>query len=371
MKVLHLFNEINFSGAEIMYANAAPLFQKEGVEMLAFSTGSNLGDFSSIFKQKNIKVYHKPIDFLPFSIKGIKYYLWLYNFLKQEKIDVLHIHKATLYFVAFIAWLANVTCIKTQHNTFRNRKLTLPIAIFRRFVLRKFLNVKFQTIGESVYNNELNYYKNPSFRVNNWFDDKKFYPPMNENEKKAIRNQLSISEGAYVLISSGSCIDTKNHKDIIRALPLIKDTIDVIYVHLGTGVLEEDEMELARELGVANLIKYVGNKENVRDYLIASDIFLMPSKFEGLGNSALEAMACQLPSILYNVAGLKDLIKEDDNGFLIDSNYMLLADKILEYYRNPEKSYKKGLNAFKHVKEHYSMEQGVSKMISLYNNNEN
>ena len=63
MKILHLFNEIKFSGAEVMYTQAAPLFQKEGYEMLAFSTGPLLGDYAPMFEKNGITVFHKPITF--------------------------------------------------------------------------------------------------------------------------------------------------------------------------------------------------------------------------------------------------------------------------------------------------------------------
>ncbi|WP_372755670.1 glycosyltransferase family 4 protein [Labilibaculum sp.] len=371
MKVLHLFNEIQFSGAEIMYANAASLFQKEGVELLAFSTGKEMGTFAPVFEREKIRIFHKPIDFRPFSLKGFMYYTSLYRFLKKEKIDVLHIHRSSLNFVAFIAWLANVKCIKTQHSTFQNRKFTRPVAILRRLILRKCLNVTFQTIGESVYENEFHYYKNPSVRINNWFDSKKFFPVKDELEKLAIRKSLSIPEKAFVLISTGACTENKSHKDIIRALALIKDQMNVIYLHLGTGELEQEEIVLTKELGISDQIHYMGNQQNVRDFLVASDVYLMPSKFEGLGNSALEAMACKVPVILNDVAGLRDLIENNDNGFLIAPDYRLMAEKILYYFENPLVAKEKAENAYSFVVSEFSMEKNATKMIDLYKKNEN
>ena len=61
MKVAHVFNEINFSGAETMYANAAHLFQKENIDLIAISTGKNKGNYADIFEDKGFELYHKPI----------------------------------------------------------------------------------------------------------------------------------------------------------------------------------------------------------------------------------------------------------------------------------------------------------------------
>ena len=100
--------------------------------------------------------------------------------------------------------------------------------------------------------------------------------------------------------------------------------------------------------------------------MIASDVFVMPSKHEGLGNSCLEAMACGVPTILYNVAGLKDLITNDDNGFLVESNPKELADKIILYARNTYLRTEKSNNARAFVNKNHGMYSNVDLMLALY-----
>jgi glycosyltransferase involved in cell wall biosynthesis len=368
IKVAHLFNEINFSGAEIMYAQAAPLLQEQGFELIAVSTGAGEGNYVQQYQQANYKIYHKPVVAL--SIRAIPqfimYYVDFYRFLKKEHIEILHIHRSNLVFVALVAWLARVRCIKTQHNTFHNRGITLPYAIAWRFILRNFFNVTFQTIGESVYLNELNYYKNPSVRVNNWFDEKRFYPAHTNEEKIRLRNQFAIPHDAFVIISTGSCSHIKNHHDIIKALALVKDKIKCVYLHLGQGATEQEEKQLAVELGVSEMIRFLGNQDTVRDYLVAADLFIMTSKFEGLGNAALEAMACRLPCILYDVPGLRDLIKNDNNGFLIAPDHRLLADKMIDVQQNSSNALERANTAFSFASCEFSMPISVQKIMALY-----
>ena len=368
MKILHLFNEIKFSGAEIMYTQAAPLFQKEGYEMLAFSTGPLLGDYAPMFEKNGITVFHKPITFKELSFKGIQYYFNFYLFLKKEKIDVLHIHRSNLIIAAVVAKIANVKCVKTQHSYFVNRWFTLPYAIVWRFMLRIFCKVTFQTISQSVYLNELNYYKNPSVKVHNWFDEKRFYPALNQAEKAQLRHQLNIPLESFVIISVGGCSHNKNHHDIIKAIALVKRKINVLYLHLGRGASEIEEKKLALDLGILNQIRFLGNQDAVRSYLVAADLFVMTSKFEGLSTAALEAMACKLPCILYNVSGLRDLINNNDNGFLISPDYRLLAKKMLEVQRNPSDALGKANNAFSFVSGEFSRLVNVKKIIGIYNN---
>lgn len=367
MRVLHLFNEIKFSGAEIMYASAAGLFQKDGVEMYAFSTGLELGDFVGEFERNRIKVFHHPIKKgIDLSFSLVKSYINFYHFLIDEKIDILHIHRSDLYTAAFVARLAGVKTIKTMHSVFKNPKRTLFFARAKRFIARYLFKVKFQTIGESVYENELIYYRNPSIRINNWYNKSLFFPAQDEKERRLQRERLGLNPNAFVLISVGGCTNNKNHSDIIRALALLAQESEYYYLHLGTGKVEKEERELADELGVSDRIRFVGNKKNVRDYLIASDVYVMSSYFEGLSISSLEAMACGLPSVLYNSVGLKDLIIDDDNGFLIDRDYKLIAAKVKYLRDNPAIAKKMGENGVKLANSEYSISKGVSDLMDLY-----
>ncbi|MEP6750121.1 MAG: glycosyltransferase family 4 protein [Bacteroidota bacterium] len=367
MHVLHIFNEINFSGAEIMYANAAPMFQAKGIQMTAVNTGDKLGNFASEFDKADIKIIHRPLSLgYKNPVFLFRYFRAVYAYIKKENVDVVHVHRSDVFwYYSLSAALAGKKTIMTPHNVFKNRKITWLKAYLERLSARKILKTTFQTIGESVYNNELIYYKNPSVRINNWYDAKRFYPPC-INEKKELREKLGIEQDDFVVISTGSCSAVKNHAAIIDAMALLPPQHSCIYLHLGTGQLETTEIRKAAELNVSDKVKFLGNKVNVRDYLIAADVYIMPSKFEGLSIAAIEAMACKLPSILYNSPGLTDLIKNDNNGFLIDPEPAQIAEKIILFKKNPDIAAEKGNNAFHFVQSSFSIENGVNGITELY-----
>lgn len=366
MRVLHLFNEINFSGAELMYRDAADYFREKGVEMYALGTANNFGSFIDNFEEKGIKTIHKPYrSKFVLSSAGLSFYWFLYKFLRRNKINVLHIHRDDIYFATVITYFLGIRSIKTQHSMFYNRKGTLPISITRRKIVRLLFKTDFHSIGESVYNHELKYYKNPSAKINNWYNSKRFYE-FTDSEKSELKRKLNIPDDVFVAISVGGCAEIKNHKDILKAVASLKGKLNMLYLHLGTGKTECEEKRLAEDLGIAEIVRFEGNKDNVRDYLIASDVFVMTSKFEGLGNSALEAMACGIPVILYNVLGLRDLISKDDNGFLIEPNPQELADKIVLYSNNPELRKEKRNSASVFVNKNHSMFTNVDLMLEFY-----
>lgn len=366
VSALHIFNEIKFSGAEIMYAGAAEEFAHHGITIIAVSTGPDLGDYAPTFASKGIRLAHWPLPDRWDIIGRISYYIRLFKFLKAEKIGVTHIHRSDMYIAAMVSSMAGVRCIKTQHNTFRNRWFTKWFAITQRLVIRKCFGTIFHTIGESVYENELNYYRCPSTRINNWFDGDRFFPAKRDDEKAQVRLALGLPLDAYIIISSGSCSAIKNHGDIIRALALLNSDEEYFYLHLGNGLDEPAEVALAHELNVASRIRFAGNVFNVRDYLVAADLYVMSSLFEGLSIAAVESMASGLPVLLYDSPGLRELVVDNNNGFLVRKNPDALAEQITWLANNPDEGVKRGAAAARFAVTNYSMKSSVASISTLY-----
>lgn len=362
-KAVHIFNELKFSGAELMYHSAAKSFKTHNWSIIAVSTANQIGEFSANLKAVGIESLHLP---LPKFRKAYQYYKSFYKYLKSENIAVVHIHRNDLYVYGIVAFLANKKCIKTQHNVFKNRWFTRPYAILKRYVVRKFFNVQFHTIGQSVYKNELNYYKTPSVQINNWYNPFKFYPLESNTEKAAKRKELNIPIDKKVIITVGGCSHIKQHHHVIKALKKLMGKHDLHYLHLGEGADLNDEIQLSKELGIEAAISFVGNTTKVRDYLIAADLYVMSSKHEGLSISCIEAMACGLPVVLYDVPGLRDVVVPNFNGFLCSPNIDSLEKNVDHFFSSSDAFSKMGANSVKLVNKEYALELNVNKLVQLY-----
>lgn len=108
-----------------------------------------------------------------------------------------------------------------------------------------------------------------------------------------------------MLFSVGEVNDNKNHAVIIEALGKIHSD-HLHYFIAGQGDKENGLKEMARKLGVADRTHFLGYREDIVNLLKAADIFCFPSKREGLGIAAIEAMAAGLPLITSNIHGIKD-----------------------------------------------------------------
>lgn len=367
MKVIHILNELKFSGAEIMYVDAASIFQAKGCELTVMATANRLGEFAPYFEKAGYQLEHYPMPPLKNYFKRIKYYFSIIKFLKKEKYDVVHIHSsAARWGFSFCARVANIKAVYTFHNVFSSRFFTYPYHYLLRWSAKNIFNCQFHSISDSVYNNEIGFYKNKTAKIYNWYGNTRYYPAA-DGEKKFLREKLGISEHTLVLISVGGCSPVKRHVDIINAMPLILKSIpDCLYIHLGEGCSENEEIKLANDLGIDDRILFCGNQPDVRKYLIASDIYLMPSRFEGIPITTIEAMACKITAILYDVPGLRDFNKDGENSMLIPQNYLSLAQAVIKIDSNKIDAIEMAERAKLSVYELYSMTKNATAIYDLY-----
>ena len=367
MKIVHILNELKFSGAEIMYVDAAPVFQEKGCDLSVVATAPQVGEFAPYFERAGYEVFHKPYPDLKNYISRIKFYRNFINFIKNENIDVVHIHSnGAMWGMALCAWLAGIKSVNTYHSVFPTKWYSYYYHRFLRWSAKNIFKCKFQSIGDSVYDHELNLFKNKTIKIRNWYGSNRYYPAEVE-EKKQNRQDLVIPENAFVVISVGGCDHNKRHHDIIKALPLIVDQIpNLIYLHLGCGKTEEEEKQLSVDKGVSEYVRFCGNQRDVRKYLTASDVYLMTSHYEGISITTIEAMACKIPTILYDVPGLRDFNKKGENSILIQEDYAVLAEKIIYLFKHPEKITEISNNAIAMVEEYYGMEKNATQIYNLY-----
>jgi glycosyltransferase involved in cell wall biosynthesis len=121
------------------------------------------------------------------------------------------------------------------------------------------------------------------------------------------------------IIFVGWLHSVKGLEYLIRAVKLLRD--DGLHFRLsicGNGALLHELQSLARELKIDHLIRFEGWVPNARvsELLCQSDIFVLPSLSEGMPNSLLQAMACELPVVATNVSSIPVLVRDGENGFL-------------------------------------------------------
>ena len=159
--------------------------------------------------------------------------------------------------------------------------------------------------------------------------DRKRFHPKNRAAEKA---KLGVS-GPLVLCV-GALIERKNQALLIRALPKLPD---VTLMLAGFGAAEGKYRKLAKELGVADQVRFAGSvpHDELPDMIGAADIMALVSESEGLANAWVEALACGTPVIASNVGGAPELIRSPDAGRIVERDVQEIVTATKELLTNP------------------------------------
>ena len=129
-----------------------------------------------------------------------------------------------------------------------------------------------------------------------------------------LRSAFDLPEDSKIVISVGELNRNKNHQVIIRALACLNDP-KVHYFLAGNGPLETRLKQLTKRLAVEKNVHFLGYRRDIPALLKNADVYVLPSLREGLGISAIEAMALGLPLVTSDRHGINDYSENGVTGF--------------------------------------------------------
>ncbi len=264
-----------------------------------------------IFEKKKVEIhtFNLPLNSSLFNVA--KYFN---SFLKYKKYDIVHIHASSIKLFVALSLISKINGIKTVivHS---HTVGTFPI---NHYLVKMFAYLFFPfTVDNYCACSYLaGKAKFPSFAMNNCvilkngIDLDEF--KINEEVRNEYRNKCGFSNDDVVLGHVGRFCDEKNHEFIISLFyELRKKSEKYKLLLVGDGENMNSVKSQAEKLGVAEHIVFTGIVDNVSDWMQAMDIFVFPSKFEGLPFTAVEAQACGLPVVAST--GVPDEMKLTDN----------------------------------------------------------
>jgi glycosyltransferase involved in cell wall biosynthesis len=184
-------------------------------------------------------------------------------------------------------------------------------------------------------------------------------------ERKNVENKVIL----YV----GRLEKYKGVQFLLKSFYKIKEDIPTSQLLIvGVGPYKNNLVRIANRLKIIGDVKFLENvpeKELMKLYC-ASSLFVMPSRYEAFCIALIEAMACGLPVIATKVGGMKELIKPNETGFLIDypPNENLLAELIISLLEDPDTSRRIGEKAREYVLNKFSWSVVVQHLFTLYRN---
>lgn len=269
-------------------------------------------------KENGIKVFDIDIcDGLNPS-KDLKSIIKLREIIKEFKPEIIHFHGSKASLVGRIACIGlNLKIVITIHNFpdyYNMNLLKKNIYLF----LNRYLNKRTSKIitvsnalkneiegGEAVNPNKIK-------TIYNCVDISSY----KGNPSLDLRKEYNIDSNTLIIGCISRLIPSKGVQDLINALALIKNEINLFVFIAGDGPYLEYLKSMIKDMKLDN-IEFLGYRDDIPDFLRNIDIFVLPSYSEGFGLSVAEAMFLEKPVIATDVGGIPEIIKNNVNGLIV------------------------------------------------------
>ncbi len=191
-----------------------------------------------------------------------------------------------------------------------------------------------------------------------------------DNVPSDVRHELNIKPEATVYIYVGRLVPDKGISELVEAFVALTERYDDVHLWL-VGEEEADLSPLPTEIrlklnSVTNIHKF-GWKEDVKPYLAAATVFVLPSYREGLPNSVLEAGAMSLPSIVTDINGCNEVVRNGVTGLLVSAkNSQELHDAMAAIHNQSSERESMGLRARDFVASRFDQNIFWENLVSFY-----
>jgi glycosyltransferase involved in cell wall biosynthesis len=150
--------------------------------------------------------------------------------------------------------------------------------------------------------------------IPNGVDIQRFRP---RDDARQQRRRFGLPEDGFVIGSVGRLDALKNYGVAIEAISNMRNTPAPVLALLGTGVEENNLRKQAADAGIADRVFFLGRHGDPENFLAALDIFVLPSKTEGMSNVVLEAMASGLPMICADLPAHREVFEPGEEGIML------------------------------------------------------
>lgn len=144
-------------------------------------------------------------------------------------------------------------------------------------------------------------------------------PGEQDRLRNAMRQQLQLSEDLVVLLQVASMIPGKNYTDLLEIAAALDATTQPWELWcVGSGPQAGSVRQMARQLRIADRVRFPGFQQDIKPWLAAADLMVTTSREESAPNAVIEAQLSGLPVVGYDTAGMKELVRDQKSGYLVE-----------------------------------------------------
>jgi glycosyltransferase involved in cell wall biosynthesis len=181
-----------------------------------------------------------------------------------------------------------------------------------------------------------------------------------------------VKVAGKVLVSTvGNIRRVKGHDIFVRAAASVVQQFPNVTFSIAGEVLDpsyfKELQNLVRDLKLTDHFSFVSGVTNLREYLFAADIFVLPSRSEGFSNAIIEAMAASLPVVATDVGGNAEAVKDGVSGFIVPSeDIAALSGAIIRLLSDPAKAKGMGMAGRGLAVERFTIDAMMNRITNVY-----
>ena len=329
MKIIQVMPEFGYAGAETMCENLIYELIDLGNEVTVISMYDYHSAITERLEKAGVEIHYlnkKPgLDLsVIFKIRKI---------LKKIKPDVVHTHRYCAQYAIPAAIVARVKRrVHTVHNVAKKENGKMA----RR--LNKFFFKHCHTIpvalSELIKDTIVEEYKIKRHKIPVVFNG--------IDLSKCKQKQDYKVQGNFKILHIGRFSEQKNHIGLLEAFNIFhKKHPDSELWLIGDGEKRVEIEKYVADNDLVTSVKFLGLQSDVYGYLYGVDIFTLPSNYEGIPMTLIEAMGTGLPIVATAVGGIPDMLNKD-NSVLVDNNPISISNGFEYYYTNEQKRIEHG-----------------------------
>lgn len=364
-KILHIQETMASGGVERLRLSLAKFLDKDKFDQKFVCTNAS-GNIPEEIRAEGFEVV--PIGILksPFD--------WKQHSKVQKIIDVYKpdiIHGAVFEGVTMAAlngWLKKVPVIiieETSYPMHRSWRGNFLMKIFAKMA-DAVIGVSPSVTQEYLLDN-LKIQKSKVILINNGVV---LPPKISKEEITMARRSWGINEGDFIIGSVGRMLsdDNKRFSDLIRAFSIFsKGKQNVKLLLVGEGKERRGYEELANELKIQDKVIFTSYQANVALFYQLMNVFSLVSASESFGLVLAEAMLHQLPVVATKVGGMKDIVNNNETGFLVEPFQIEQIAKNFDYfYQHPDQRIQMGKKGYEKAMNNYTEEVYVKNVENRY-----
>ena len=357
MKIVHVESGKHLYGGALQVSYLVEGLSARGVEnVVVCPPVSGLGEHFKHFPQDRVRV----VEMEPSSL-SIRFGLALEKLLRREKPDIVHLHsrRGADVFGALAAHRSRVPSILSRRidNPVKSILTRQKFHYYDRIICIS------QGIKNVLANADVDEAK--LCVVRSAVDAK---PWLEIPAREALADEFNLPKEALYVGIVAQLIERKGHHILLEALRNMPERERLRILIFGKGPQREVLERLVREMGLEEIVRFTGFRNDLPRWMGALDMLVHPALMEGMGISLLQASAAKVPVVASDVGGIPEAVRNGENGILVPPNdAVALRAAIRKLIHNPELRRQLGETGRRIVTEEFSIDAMVEGNLSVYN----